>query len=59
LRHVRPMPCAPQSRVYRKIPAANRLVDDRPYLLCPGIRRIDSALIAHLCRQAHSNGPVP
>src|SRR5277367_1005813 len=45
---IRAMPGALQRRVHRPIPTAHILVDDRPYLPRPGVRRIDRPLIAYL-----------
>src|ERR1700723_2344241 len=48
-----------QCRVDRKVPAADRLVDDGPHLPGPGVRREGGALEADLGGQADTHRPIP
>src|SRR5262249_60213305 len=41
------------------VPVADLLVDDRPDLPRPRVRREIALLVAELHRQAHAHGPVP
>src|ERR1700733_12521836 len=53
------MPGTFERWVERKVPAAEILVDDRPYLPGPRIGRIDRPLIANLRRHADAHRPMP
>src|ERR1700733_906823 len=53
------MPGTFERWVERKVPAAEILVDDRPYLPGPRIGRIDRPLVADLRRHADAHRPMP
>lgn len=54
-----PMKRPVKSRIERKVPRANLLIDDGPHLPGPCVCGIPAPLIANLVGKAHPDGPVP